>query len=217
VWPQQDPGLRAVAHEYHDAAVGVAKRVLAAYALALDVDPTVFPIGDDPQYTWFVVNNYPTWTYDHPGTDEEKLLLLEHADASVLTVLHQRGDYQGLQGQCADGSWIPIPIVPNAFQVFTGSLLTRWTNRLLRPGRHRVVASRTVTRLSSGVFLHPRVDTVVRPLAPFIGADGPEFDPILLWDTVKNSIEEYLAVFGRPDQLAAWREGRPYVAALAAE
>ncbi len=32
---------------------------------------------------------------------------------------------------------------------------------------------------------------------------------------VKDSVENYLKVFGRPEQIAAWREGRPYVADLA--
>jgi isopenicillin N synthase-like dioxygenase len=219
VWPD---GLRAPARAYHEAARQVARRAINAYGLALGVDPAVFPAGDGPDHTRFVVNNYPTWTYDGAGStdpdaddDERKLLLLEHADGSVVTVLYQRGDYDGLQGQRADGSWVPVPIVPGALQVFTGSLFTRWTNGQLRPGRHRVVAGGTVTRLSSGVFWHPRVDTVIEPLAPFVGADGPEFDPLLLWDTVKDDVEEYLKVFGRPDQVAAWREGRPYVAALA--
>jgi flavonol synthase len=37
-----------------------------------------------------VVNNYPTWTYDTDVADDQKLPLLEHADGSVVTVLHQR-------------------------------------------------------------------------------------------------------------------------------
>jgi isopenicillin N synthase-like dioxygenase len=222
VWPERDPGLKQAARAYHEAARQVARRTLAVYGRALGVDPAVFPIGDGPDHTSFVVNNYPTWTHEDAGStdpdgddDERKLLLLEHADGSVVTVLYQRGDYNGLQGQRADGSWVPVPIVPGALQVFTGSLLTRWTNGRLRPGRHRVVAGGTVTRLSSGVFWHPKVDTVIEPLPVFVGSDEPEFDPIVLWDTVKDNVEEYLKVFGRPDQIAAWRESRPYVAALA--
>ncbi|GGZ24270.1 hypothetical protein GCM10010300_79700 [Streptomyces olivaceoviridis] len=65
-----------------------------------------FPLGDDV-YTTLVVNNCPKWPY--PGVqDEEKLLLLEHADSSALTVLRQEGDYAGLQGRRPDGTaWWP--------------------------------------------------------------------------------------------------------------
>lgn len=216
VWPAADPGLREVAIAYHDAAADLAARVLRLYARALDVDPDVFPVGATPHHTNFTVNNYPTWPHDTTSTDDgQKLLLLEHADGSALTVLHQRGDYDGLQGQRADGTWVPVPIVPEALQVFSGSLLSRWTNGLLRAGRHRVVAGGSVTRLSSAVFWHPRVDTVIEPLAPFVGDEEPEFEPMLLWDTTKARVEEYLSVFGRPEQTAAWREGRPYVATVA--
>ncbi|MCL2395275.1 MAG: hypothetical protein FWC87_11370, partial [Acidimicrobiaceae bacterium] len=220
VWPDSQPGFRYAARTYHAAAVGLARRVIRAYALALEVDPEVFPLGDGPDHTQFTINNYPTWTHgtvttDDAVSDEEKLLLLEHADGSAVTVLHQRGDYEGLQGQQADGTWRTVPLVPGALQVFSGYLLARWTNGVLRPGRHRVVAGGTVTRLSSGVFWHPRVDTVVEPLAPFVGADGSDYDPVLVWDTIKDRVEDYLNVFGRPDQVAAWKEGRPYVAALA--
>ncbi|MER7009393.1 2-oxoglutarate and iron-dependent oxygenase domain-containing protein [Dactylosporangium sp. NPDC000555] len=213
VWPAQEPGLREVARAYHDANVGVARRVLALYARALGVPVETFP-GRTPEYTTFVVNDYPTWTHPEPGTDEEKLLLLEHADSSVLTVLHQEGDYAGLQGQRPDGTWISVPIVPGALQVFTGSLLTNWTNGLLKPGRHRVVAGGTVTRRSTAVFVYPSLDTVVEPLDVFVGDGEPEFDAYHVGRAAVGSVEDYLQVFGRPEQVAAWREGRPYVAAV---
>ncbi|MEV6931335.1 2OG-Fe(II) oxygenase family protein [Dactylosporangium sp. NPDC051485] len=213
VWPPQEPGLREVARAYHDAYVGVARRVLAVYARAIGVPVETFP-WHRPEYTTFVVNDYPTWTYPDPAADEEKLLLLEHADNSVLTVLHQEGDYAGLQGQRADGTWVPVPIVPGALQVFTGSLLTTWTNGLLRPGRHRVVAGGSVTRRSAAVFVHPSLDTVVEPLDAFVGDGEAEFDAYDVGATALGAVEDYLQVFGRPEQVAAWNEGRPYVAAV---
>ncbi|MCW2876544.1 MAG: 2OG-Fe(II) oxygenase [Sphaerisporangium sp.] len=215
VWPPQEPGLAEVARRYHDASARVAERVLELYARVLGVPLSTFPISGRPYYTSFVVNDYPTWTHDDSTRDEDKLLLLEHADGSALTVLHQRGDYAGLQGQLPDGGWTPVPIVPGALQVFSGHILTKWTNGRLRPGRHRVVAGGSVTRRSTGVFWHPSLDTVIEPLAPFVGEDGTDFEPALLWDQARGQVEEYLQVFGRPDQIAAWREGRPYVAELA--
>ncbi|WP_433305210.1 2-oxoglutarate and iron-dependent oxygenase domain-containing protein [Actinoplanes sp. CA-030573] len=212
VWPPQEPGLREVAFAYQEALHGLALRVFGLYARVLGVPGSTFPIGER-QYTTFVVNNYPTWTYDDSAGDD-KLLLLEHADNSVLTVLHQEGDYAGLQAQLPDGSWSPVPIIPGALQVFTGSLFTRWTNGRLSPGRHRVAAGGTVTRRSSAVFVYPSLDTVVEPLSEFIGADGPEFEPYDVGGEAQRAVEDYLKVFGRPEQVAAWREGRPYVAAV---
>lgn len=35
------------------------------------------------------------------------------------------------------------------------------------------------------------------------------------WDHVKGRVADYLAAYGRPEQVAAWRDGTPYVADLA--
>ncbi len=221
VWPPQEPGLREVAFRYRDAAFSVGRRVLALYARVLGLPVSTFPVGDDA-YTRFVVNDYPTWTagvsaesgdVSEETADDEKLLLLEHADDSAVTVLYQEGDYAGLQGQRPDGSWAPVPIVPGALQVFSGSLLVNWTNGRLRPGRHRVVAGGTVTRRSSAVFIYPSLETVVEPLAVFGGT--PAYGPVSVGDHAQGAVEDYLELYGRPEQIAAWREGRPYVAEVA--
>lgn len=214
VWPTDDPQLRDAALRYIEASRRVAERVLGLYARALGQAEDTFP-RDGLPHLRLTVNDYPTWTYPDTRDDADKLLLLEHADDSALTVLSQTGDYEGLQAELPEGGWLPVPIVPGALQVFSGALLARWTNGRLRPVRHRVVAGGTVTRRSTAVFYYPGLDTVVEPLAPFIGAEGSRFGPVLLWDHVKGRVEDYLQEFGRPEQVAAWQEGRPYVAPLA--
>jgi flavonol synthase len=107
--------------------------------------------------------------------------------------------------------------VPGALQVFSGTLLTRWSNGLLRPARHRVVAGGSVTRRSTAVFYYPSLEQVLEPLPAFTEpGEETDFEPVTGWDLVKDNVENYLKVFGRPEQVAAWREGRPYVAELAA-
>ena len=108
------------------------------------------------------------------------------------------------QARQPDGSWAAVPIVPGALQVFTGSLLARWTNGRLSPGWHRVTAGGTVTRRSSAVFVFPSLDTVVALLPEFTGEDGPEYDPLDVGAEAQRSVEEYLKVFGRP---GSWPRG----------
>ena len=185
--------------------------MLRLYAVAQGVPADSFGLGTLPHLR-LTVNDYPTWTYPETASDEDKLLLLEHADDSAVTVLAQQGDYEGLQVQ-GPGGWTPVPVTPGALQVFSGHLLARWTGGRLRPGRHRVVAGGTVTRRSMAVFVYPALDAVVGPLPPF--SDGPGAPPVLVWDHVKDRVADYLAEYGRPEQVAAWRDGRPYVAELA--
>jgi isopenicillin N synthase-like dioxygenase len=216
VWPPDDPAMREVTFRYVEASRHLAERVLGLYARAVGAPEGTFSLGDLP-HVRLTVNDYPTWSYPEtvPSSDEDKLLLLEHADDSAVTVLSQAGDYEGLQVQMPDGSWLPVPIIPGALQVFSGVLLTRWSNGRLRPGRHRVVAGGTVTRRSTAVFCHPSLQTVVKPLAPFVGPEGAGQEPLLVWDHVRARAENYMEEYGRPDQIAAWREGKPYVASLA--
>ena len=214
VWPADEPELRDLTFRYIAAGQSLAERVLGLYARAQGLPEGTFPVDPLP-YLTFTVNNYPTWTYADTGKDEDKLLLLEHADGSVLTVLAQAGDYEGLQVQLPGGDWLPVPVVPGALQVFSGTLLTRWTNGLLRPARHRVVAGGTATRRSAAIFYYPALDRVLEPLAPFTEpGEETDFEPVTQWDLVKGNVENYLKVFGRPAQVAAWRDGKPYVAEL---
>jgi flavonol synthase len=216
VWPDDDPGLREVTFRYMDASRQLAERMLRLYATAQGLPEGTFPTGSLPHFR-LTVNEYPTWTYDgaDDGADEDKLLLLEHSDDSAVTILAQEGAYEGLQIQAPDGTWLPVPVIPGALQVFSGNLLARWTGGRLRPGRHRVVAGGTDTRRSTAVFYYPALDTVVEPLAPFAGPGTTGFGPVLIWDHVRDRVQDYLAEYGRPDQVEAWREGRPYVAGLA--
>jgi flavonol synthase len=195
-WPEDDPGLRETAFGY-----------MEAQGLPQDT----FDLGRVPHFR-LTVNDYPTWTYSDDDAGD-KLLLLEHADDSAVTVLAQQGEYEGLQVQGPDGDWNRVPLTPGALQVFSGHLLARWTGGRLRPGRHRVLAGGTVTRRSTAVFVYPALETAVEPLEPF--AAGSEFPPVLVWDHVKDRVAGYLAEYGRPEQIAAWRDGTPYVAELA--
>ncbi len=59
-----------------------------------------------------------------------------------------------------------------------------------------------------------RSGTWRRVVAPVTGADSG-LESVLVWDHVKDRVADYLAEFGRPEQVAAWRDGTPYVADLA--
>jgi hypothetical protein len=51
-----------------------------------------------------------------------------------------------------------------------------------------------------------------RSSAVLVDADGSDFEPASVRERVSGNVEGYPRVFGRPEQLAAWRENSPYVA-----
>jgi isopenicillin N synthase-like dioxygenase len=212
VWPDDDPGYRELALEFRAEITALAERVLRLFAQALDVPEESFAsVGPDTTSVTF--NKYPTWTWPEHATDEDKLLLLEHADGNAITILHQAGDYAGLQVQQPDGSWVAVPIIDGALQVFFGGLISRWTNERWLPGRHRVVSGGQQVRHSTAVFYGPGFDTVVAPI-PELLAEGEEalFDPIAIVDQTRHVVSDYLRVFARPDQLEAWQKQERFVA-----
>ncbi len=64
------------------------------------------------------------------------------------------------------------------------------------------------------MFCYPALEAVVRPAEPFAGQAGGGYQPVAVWDHVSRRVDDYLDDYGRPEQIAAWREGKPYVAAL---
>jgi flavonol synthase len=79
-----------------------------------------------------------------------------------------------------------------------------------------VVAGGTQKRRSVAIFYHPGLEQVLEPLAPFVEPDEEtDYEPVTQWELARDDVENYLKVFGRPAQITAWREGKPYVAELA--
>ena len=213
VWPADDPEFKSVLVSYRAHVIALAKRMLSLYAASLGLAPSAFPTSGLDS-TSVTVNNYPTWLWpDAPDEDDEKLLLLEHADGNAVTVLHQRGDYEGLQVQGPDGTWLPVPVIREALIVLSGGNLARWTNDRFVPGRHRVVAGGEAARQSTAFFYNPSLGTVVRPISELVAeGDEPHYRPHLVAEPYLNQVDDYLNTFGRPAQIEAWRTGTPYVA-----
>jgi flavonol synthase len=185
VRPADDPVLRDLAFRYLTAGQWLAERVLGLYARAQGLPEGTFPVDPLP-YLSFTVHNHPAWTYPGAGYGQDKLPL-ERAEGSVLTVLAQPGGHAGLQVQRPEGDWGPLPAVPGALPVFSGPLLSRWTNGLLRPARHRALTGGAAARRSTAVFRYPALSRVRGPLAPF-AAPGEEAgcEPAMRWDLVED-------------------------------
>jgi hypothetical protein len=74
----------------------------------------------------------------------------------------------------------------------------------------------STTSRAPAVFVYPALETMVAPLAPFRADSGAEqVAAVRVWDHVKDRVGDYLTEYGRPEQIAAWRDGQPYVADMA--
>jgi len=163
-------------------------------------------LGDDgfddlvePNASSFAINHYSAAATAPPtslATDGEPVLLFhEHADGNTLTVLHQRGDFEGLEVSRLDtaGEWIPVPVREDAFVINLGKLMSRWTNDHWPATRHRVVASSVPghQRTTLTTFHMPALTTTIAPLSKYVGPDGPHYEPLTAYDSEKASIRNY--------------------------
>ncbi len=212
VWPDDDPNYRDLVQTYRAEIIALAERVLELFAQALGVPADSFhSVGPDTTKVTF--NKYPTWTWPDDATDEDKLLLLEHADGNAITILYQEGDYAGLQVQQPDGSWEAVPIIEGALQVFFGGLISVWTNDRWVPGRHRVVSGGSAVRHSTAIFYSPGFDTVIEPIPSLLApGEEPSYEPNTIYGRSKDFVDDYLRVFARPDQLEAYQSRTKFVA-----
>jgi isopenicillin N synthase-like dioxygenase len=212
IWPSDDPGYKDLVLTFRAEIIALAERLLGLFADALDVPAERFgSVGPDTTSVTF--NKYPTWVWPDDATDEDKLLLLEHADGNAITILYQEGDYAGLQVQRPDGSWEPVPVVPGALQVFFGGLLSVWTNDRWVPGRHRVISGGELQRHSTAVFYGPGSQTVIAPIPELLApGEAPHYEPVTVAERAKDFVADYLRVFARPDQIEAWNNKTTFVA-----
>lgn len=186
VWPARVGALHASIPTCLAEMKRVGDALMEVFARALGLAPGHFapmlthPVSD------FAVNTYPA---QPTGASTDPLLTFrEHTDSGMLTVLHQRGDYAGLQVQGLDGDWVSVPVDPEALIINIGDLMSRWTNDRWPSTRHRVVAATdaTSTRTSIATFHLPNVDTVIAPMEPFVGPEGPHYEPVTpyVWEAM---------------------------------
>ncbi len=186
VWPAQVPDLEAAWRDCFSRTRQLGDTVMSLFASALDLPATFFAPMLSPDVSCFAVNAYPPQVPS--AGDAPRIIFREHSDSGTLTLLHQRGDYDGLQIQLLNGQWINVPVRPDAFVINIGDLMSRWTNGRWVSTRHRVVAAEDEhsSRMSITTFHLPAIDTVIEPLPACIGAEGPKYDTVTpyVWEAM---------------------------------
>jgi len=191
VWPSGLPVFRETWRSYLDEARRVCDLLmgLVAQALGLPADHFAAAFAHDPTLT--AVNWYPPQPVD---VEHDAVVLRPHPDSGGLTVLHQSGDYEGLEVLRPDGSWTTVPMIEDAFVINIGQLMSQWTNGVYPATVHRVVAGPTTaaSRRSIAVFHLPDLDTVVEPLPGTVGAEGPRFAPVGVYEWQQQFMARYV-------------------------
>ena len=191
VWPSGDPAFKATWDEYSAATRRLGRVLIDLFAQALGADTDYFAEAFRHDVTLYSANWYPSQPV---GLGPDDLLLEQHADSGVLTVLHQRGSYEGLQILDRDGRWVTVPLHPEAFVINIGWLMNRWTNGRWPATMHRVVPGPHITDSRSSVAMHflPNIDEVIAPLPALVGEEGALHAPITTYDWQREFMADYV-------------------------
>ena len=179
VWPDHVDALRETWESFFGATRTLGRQIMVLFGLALGLPVDHFDAPLALDVSTMSANYYPAQE-TLSTADEPKVILGEHEDSGVLTVLVQSGDYTGLQLKTLDGSWIDVPVVENSFVINIGDLMARWTNGKWKSTTHRVIAAYEPgqSRISVPTFYLPAIDTVIEPLPSCVGPEGPLYGPI---------------------------------------
>lgn len=192
-WPSDAfPRLEAELLPYYTALCKVARHVMAAVAVSLDLPADFFnPCYETPLARGQLVY-YPPSTAEHEA--EGRFGVAPHTDFGVLTLLLQ--DHSGgLQVRSKSGEWIEAPPIEGTLVCNIGDLLARWTNNRFTSTVHRVVNRSKTARYSIPVFFDPHTDTIIDPIDLGVSKENSKYQPVKVGEYIasrnKKSFSQY--------------------------
>ncbi|XP_021715166.1 protein SRG1-like [Chenopodium quinoa] len=151
-WPEYIPNFRETLEEYAVEVRRVTKSLLKAIAKSVELDEDSFlkECGEDEAMNLFTRFNY----YPPCSTPERVIGLKPHSDGTVVTILQQNKQVEGLQA-LKDDKWFKVPIVPYALFINIGDQLEMMSNGKLKSVVHKVVIDKEKERISIATVCTP--------------------------------------------------------------
>ena len=160
LWPQID-GFREIWESYYSEMENLAKRIMSAFAEALDLEHHYF---DD-----FINNPISALRALHYPATKNKIFEKQqragaHTDYGSLTILLPQANTSGLQIM-KKNSWIDVPAIKGCFVINIGDLMELWTAGRWVSTLHRVVAKPDQSARKSLAYFHqPDWESVIKPI-----------------------------------------------------
>ncbi len=167
--PEQPARFKEVMERYHDAMLTLARKLIGAIALSLNLPADYFEKLQRKPITIQRLLHYP------PQQGEisiEEIGIGAHTDYGFLTILSQDAN-GGLQVQNRDGDWISAPPIDGTFVVNIGDLVQTFTNDRYISTVHRVINTSGNERYSVPFFIDLDFDGRVEVVPTCISEENP--------------------------------------------
>lgn len=169
------PGWAALMEQHYADMQELAKTLLRAMAMALDIEHDFFDARFHEPISVLRMIHYPP---RHTASSADQQGAGAHTDYGCITLLYQ-DDAGGLQVRARDGQWIDAPPIAGSFVVNIGDMMARWSNDRYTSTPHRVISPLGVDRYSMPFFAEPHPDTLIDCLPNCSSADDPaKYSPV---------------------------------------
>lgn len=156
-WPTNPSDFRDVVHNYSEEVLKLAKRLMGAFSLNLDLPENYLETFIIRPYQNMLINYYP------PCPEPELTAgFYAHSDIGMATLLLQEKGSKALQIKKND-KWIPVVAAPGALLVNVADQVEIISNGKYKSIEHRVVADRDKPRISIPVFCDAAPHAIIKP------------------------------------------------------
>jgi len=199
--PAEPAGFGKAWETYYDHANDLARKLLRAFALALDLEEDFFESKLDRHISALRANNYP----DQKGLSVPagSIRCSAHTDYGTVTILKSGGPGLQVSKDKANPTWHDVPFVKDGFVINLGDLMRRWTNDRWSSTLHRVInppadkVDEWGRRLAIAFFHNLNKDAVVEAIPSCVSKDSPAlYDPIVAGEFL---MLKHLASNGKAD------------------
>ena len=167
--PAEPAQFSDVCEAYHHAMLELARKLISAIALSLDLPADYFEKLQRKPITIQRLLHYPSQSGE---ISQKEIGIGAHTDYGFLTILFQ-DKVGGLQVRNRAGEWVSAPPVEDTFIVNIGDLVQTLTNDRYVSTMHRVINTSGVERYSIPFFIDLDFDATVETVATCISADNP--------------------------------------------
>ncbi|KAF5747626.1 leucoanthocyanidin dioxygenase-like [Tripterygium wilfordii] len=178
-WPTLPTSCRDLVAEYGNEVVKLCGRLMKILSLNLGLgeDQLQNAFGGENIGATMRANFYPKC----PQPDLT-LGLSSHSDPGGITLLLPDENVAGLQVRRADGSWVTVKPVPNAFIVNIGDQIQVLSNAIFKSVEHRVIVNSSKERVSLAFFYNPKSDILIEPIKDLVTEDRPALYQPMTYD-----------------------------------
>ncbi|KAG0586113.1 hypothetical protein KC19_2G065200 [Ceratodon purpureus] len=177
LWPNGNPGFGLSIDRYNADSHKLALTIMRLIVEGLQPRASLahFQPYLTEQFGLLRINHYPV--SNHPARD---IGLPPHIDDTLLTIVHQGSDVEGLE-LIKDGEWVSVPPRRDALIVIVAAVCQVITNDTYKACLHRAVPNRNKTRLSMVYSAYPPVKITITAAPEFVSHTHPPLYKPFTW------------------------------------